>query len=330
MYVSPTLSVSSVLVADMDNKSMRLPILLETEDGKKVETQALIDCRARGTFIDKDFAYQNGFTTEHLNRPIRVFNVDGTPNTEGTIEECMHADLVIDGEQSPIRLMLAGLGKQRVILGLPWLRDENPCIGWKAGTVQLREGYPINELKVEEEGDDHSLIISFIQGKFTEEAEEIWDIAALTKSTVLAAQENTKKETRTLEEMVPEEYNKYLDVFSEKEATRFPQSHPWDHKIDLKPTFQLRSSKIYPLSQEEERLVKTFLDENLSKGYIRHLESPMASPLFFVAKKDGKKRPCQDYRYLNDHTMKNAYPLPLISVLMDKLKGKKYFSKFDI
>ena len=91
MYVSPTLSVSSVLVADMENKSMRLPILLETEDGKKVETQALIDCGAGGTFIDKDFAYQNGFTTEHLNRPIRVFNVDGTPNTEGTIEECTHA-----------------------------------------------------------------------------------------------------------------------------------------------------------------------------------------------------------------------------------------------
>ena len=70
-----------------------------------------------------------------------------------------------------------------------------------------------------------------------------------------------------------------------------------------------------PLSQEEEKLVQTFLDENLNKGYIRHSESPMALPLFFVAKKDGKKRPCQDYRYLNDHTIKNAYPLPLISDL---------------
>jgi len=227
--------------------------------------------------------------------------------------------------------MLAGLGKQRVILGLPWLRDENLRIDWKAGTVQLREGYPINGIEIEEEDvDDPSLIISFIQGEFTEEVEEIWDINALTKSTVLAAQENAKKETRTLEEMVPEEYHKYLDVFSEKEATQFPQSQPWDHKIDLKPTFQPKSSKIYPLSQEEEKLVQTFLDENLSKGYIRHSESPMALPLFFVAKKDGKKRPCQDYRYLNEHTIKNAYPLPLISDLMDKLKGKKYFSKFDI
>ena len=56
----------------------------------------------------------------------------------------------------------------------------------------------------------------------------------------------------------------------------------------------------------------------------------MASPFFFVKKKDGKLRPCQDYRYLNDWTIKNAYPLPLISEIMDKLKGAKYFSKFDV
>ena len=77
---------------------MCLPILLETEDGKKVETKALIDCGAGGTFIDKEFACQNGFTMEHLHQPIQVFNVDGMPNTKGTIEECTHADLVINGE----------------------------------------------------------------------------------------------------------------------------------------------------------------------------------------------------------------------------------------
>ena len=56
----------------------------------------------------------------------------------------------------------------------------------------------------------------------------------------------------------------------------------------------------------------------------------MASPFFFVKKKDGKLRPCQDYQYLNDWTVKNAYPLPLISDIMDKLKGAKYFTKFDV
>ena len=98
------------------------------------------------------------------------------------------------------------------------VKGRKPAHQLEAGTVQLHEGYPINELEVEDE-EDHSLIISFIQGEFKKEAEEIWDIAALTKLTVLAAQENTKKETRTLEEMVPEEYHDYLDVFSEKEAT---------------------------------------------------------------------------------------------------------------
>ena len=56
----------------------------------------------------------------------------------------------------------------------------------------------------------------------------------------------------------------------------------------------------------------------------------MASPFFFVNKKDGKLRPCQDYRYLNEHTIKNAYPLPLISELLDKLKGARRFTKLDV
>jgi len=57
----------------------------------------------------------------------------------------------------------------------------------------------------------------------------------------------------------------------------------------------------------------------------------MASPFFFVSKKDaGKLRPCQDYWYLNEWTIKNAYPLPLISEIIDKLKGARYFTKLDI
>jgi hypothetical protein len=56
----------------------------------------------------------------------------------------------------------------------------------------------------------------------------------------------------------------------------------------------------------------------------------MATPFFFVKKKDGKLRPCQDYRYLNEHTVKNAYPLPLISELLDKLKGARRFTKLDV
>ena len=56
----------------------------------------------------------------------------------------------------------------------------------------------------------------------------------------------------------------------------------------------------------------------------------MASPFFFIKKKDGSLRPVQDYRKLNEMTIKNRYPLPLISKLIDKLSNAKIFSKMDI
>jgi hypothetical protein len=57
----------------------------------------------------------------------------------------------------------------------------------------------------------------------------------------------------------------------------------------------------------------------------------MASSFFFISKKDsGALCPCQDYRYLNDGTVKNVYPLPLVSNLLDKLKGTNIFTKLDI
>ncbi|KAJ3576608.1 hypothetical protein NP233_g308 [Leucocoprinus birnbaumii] len=56
----------------------------------------------------------------------------------------------------------------------------------------------------------------------------------------------------------------------------------------------------------------------------------MASPFFFIGKKDRRLQPCQDYHHLNNYTVKNAYPIPLISALFNKLKGAKWFTKFDI
>ncbi len=56
----------------------------------------------------------------------------------------------------------------------------------------------------------------------------------------------------------------------------------------------------------------------------------MALLFFFVKKKDSKLKPVQDYRKLNEMMIKNCYPLPLISELMDKLQCTKYFSKLNV
>ena len=88
--------------------------------------------------------------------------------------------------------------------------------------------------------------------------------------------------------------------------------------------------KIYPLNPQEQKELDKFLKEQLETGRIRSSKSPMASPFFFVKKKDGKLRLVQDYRKLNEMMIKNRYPLPLISELIDQLTRAKYFSKMDV
>ena len=68
----------------------------------------------------------------------------------------------------------------------------------------------------------------------------------------------------------------------------------------------------------------------MRKGYIRPLKSPQTSLVFFVPKKDGRKRMVQDYQYLNSWTIKNNYPLPLILDLIDSIGKKKVFMKMDL
>ena len=109
-----------------------------------------------------------------------------------------------------------------------------------------------------------------------------------------------------------------------------PLRKPWDHAIDLKDMFKPKKGHIIPLSPAEQEEVTAFLDDQLKKGYIHPSKSPQTSPVFFVPKKDGKKRMVQDYQYLNEHTVKNNYPLLLITQLVDKLQGAKLFTKMNL
>ncbi len=83
------------------------------------------------------------------------------------------------------------------------------------------------------------------------------------------------------------------------------------------------------LPKEQDELDK-FLKEHVTKGYLVPLVSPMASPVFFIKKKDGKLQLVQDYRQLNKITIKNCYPLPLVADIINRLKGAQYFTKFDV
>ena len=76
--------------------------------------------------------------------------------------------------------------------------------------------------------------------------------------------------------------------------------------------------------------MKEWLEENLRKGFVRPSSSPAASPVLFVKKPDGGLRFCVDYRGLNNVSVKDRYPLPLVKESLNNLKGIKYFSKVNI
>ena len=300
-----------------------------------------------GKFIDQNFAKKEQLETKDLEKPLVAYNVDGTLNKTGTIRKYVELPMIINGRRTMEQLFVTGLGKLKIILGFPWLNEQNPVIDWTLGMVSFPEKRKINwkqiigsknsKASLEEEDDEDewknrtinwlnedetSILLATLMGQMET---DIWINAKTNLAMDMAIEANLKKKDVPVKELVPPEYHEFLDVFNEDKANRFPESRKWDHKIDMKEGFEPKAFKNYNLTPEEQIELDAFLKENLEKGYIHHSESPMASPFFFR-----KLRPCQDYRYLNDWTVKNAYPLLLISDIMDKLKGAKYFTKFDV
>ena len=132
------------------------------------------------------------------------------------------------------------------------------------------------------------------------------------------------------ENSIPEKYKDYAEVFCKREADKLPQHRPYDMKIDLLADQQPPWLPIYNLSELELKTLREYLDEMLAKGFIQPSKSPAGAPILFVKKKDGSLRLCVDYRRLNQISVKNRYPLPLINELLDRLGQSTIFTKLDL
>ena len=84
------------------------------------------------------------------------------------------------------------------------------------------------------------------------------------------------------------------------------------------------------MTRTKDDALDEFINEQLAKGYIRPSISPYASSFFFIKKKDRKLRPAQDYRNINKWTVRNQYPLPLITTLIRDLGGAMIYTKLDV
>ena len=127
------------------------------------------------------------------------------------------------------------------------------------------------------------------------------------------------------------EYSDFLDVFLKEKSSILPEATEMNqYAIELQKDQQPPYGLIYSLGPVELETLKTYIETNLANGFIRPSKSPAGAPILFVGKPDGSLRLCVDYWGLNNLTIKNRYPLPLIGKSLDRLGQAKKFIQLDL
>ena len=347
---SSSFMIAPVFISGSRTNSICLSISIWKQDGKIVGANALIDSGAMGYFISKDTVQRLGLLIQQLNQTVWAWNVDGTPNKSGLVKYKTNIMLDYREVRKCWDLFILNCGKDEVILGLSWLWAINLEINWKDSRVTIiPANYRWTIGEPPEVLEQRYLLQYMLHNEAAYIEDELYDtfktwtseqcakffntsscvpefiIKQITISTIIT--QGAAKEKVTL----PVVFKEYENVFSKKTPTKLPPSQPYDHAIELKDLFVPQWAKAYPLNPIRHQACKEFIEEHLKTGKISLLKFPQAAPFFFVKKKEaGKLYPCQDHQYLNSHTIKNVYPLLLISDLIDKLWGSLIFTKFDV
>jgi hypothetical protein len=249
-----------------------------------------------------------------------VQNVDGTPNKAGMLTHYLHLHVQLGEKEELMMFYITNLREDRTLLGFPWFAAFNPDINWTEGTMNNLPIHIYSPTAAKQ-----TLTPATTRGgkghrsSFAHEEEEQIFMAIIppeiigktTIATDLAAEQAVGKEKKDWSELIPQPYHHHEKIFSEKEAKRLPPHHIWDHVIALTPDApKTLDCKTYPLTLKEQDAVDILLEEQVEKGYIKPSDSPYASQIFFVKKKDGSFHPVQDFCHLNKYTIPDHFPLP--------------------
>lgn len=260
--------------------------------------QILVDSGAEASFLDQKFASITGIKLEPLSSPVQAQALDG-----GLLYSITHQSfpikLIVSGNhQEFIRFLIVDSPDSPVVLGHPWLSLHNPHIDWKTGKI------------VNWSTNCHTNCLH----------------SAIPLTSVSTCHYPNPPDLS----VIPPEYHDLAEVFSKERALSLPPHRPYDCAIDLLPGAPLPSSRLYNLSRPETETMEKYITDSLAAGIIRPSSSPVGAGFFFVTKKEGTLRPCIDYRGLNNITVKNKYPLPLIDSAFNFLHGSTIFTKLDL
>ena len=129
---------------------------------------------------------------------------------------------------------------------------------------------------------------------------------------------------------LPREHHEFATLFSWEESNKLPSHWPYDHIIPLLSDKEPPKGPLYNMSRDELLVLQKYLKEHLFKSFIRVSSSSAASSVIFVKKPEGGLWLCVNYRDLNNLTVKNRYPLPLIWETLNLMVFSVIFIKLDI
>ena len=222
--------------------------------------------------------------------------------------------------------VVAGLGVP-VLLGAPWLRSWNPTIDWQNSTLTFSDGTKWKSLgqeeskkkvkdrvKISRQEQFHAVSMDF-EGRLQKEKE-------------LKTDGEEEEEEEVAAKSIPEWLEEYKDVF--EEPVGVDREGRVKHVIRLKDGVAPCNRKPFKMSEEQKKALREELEKFLDKGWIQPSYSDWATLALVVPKKDGTMRVCIDYRDLNAVSSLDAYPLPCIDELLNKLAKARWFSKMDL
>ena len=300
----------------------------------------MVDSGASSEFIDTDYARRCGLTLTPSGRTIRL--ADGTiapAHGEVTIAFTLRAARGEPPVPFTATFTATPLQGYDAILGLSWLATHDVIVGWQNRTIEIRPpGLPRRYIKpLECIGDAPSLArLATLTSKGLERAhrrgqvEEIY--ALFVKPTPPAEGASAAAAPAAhVDPRVATLLAEFADVFPDQLPDGLPPTRGVQHRIHLKPG--ARPPPARPLHHQSTKDLAVFEEYTrtmIASGQLRISASPYGAMALIVRKKDGTARVVVDYRALNDITVKNKYPLPLMDELFDRVVNAKFFSKLDL
>jgi len=282
-------------------------------NGKNLKVKALVDSRCTHTGIDEQLVKEKRIQTKKIDFSFEVFNVDGTKN--GEVTKVAPLEVKINRHKETLEAAVTDLDGTDMFLGHDWLVKHNPKVNWKNRTIKFTR----------------------CPGNCTITHKDIRFNSRQTKDT--ETKDNQEQDNGEIgkepDKTNPEDLLKYIQpftyLFNKKKFEKLLERREWDHEINLTEEAPRElNAKAYAMTLKEEETLNQWLDEQLKAGLIVESKSRYAAPCFYIPKKDGSLRLVQDYRKLNQVTIKDKTPLPLIGEVIDKLKEAKYFNKLDL